>query len=66
VSEVQHWPAYLERVYTDRNFDFTNHPFTNMFDLTVGRQLFSTSDNFRKGVAFTNASHYSGPTMDHR
>jgi peptide/nickel transport system substrate-binding protein len=60
----QDWPAYLKRVYTDRDFDFTNHPFTNMFDPTVGLQRFFTSDNFRKGVAFTNASHYRNPDMD--
>jgi peptide/nickel transport system substrate-binding protein len=60
----QDWPAYLKRVYTDRDFDFTNHPFTNMFDPTVGLQRFFTGDNFRKGVAFTNASHYRNPVMD--
>ncbi|MEJ1975556.1 MAG: ABC transporter substrate-binding protein [Acetobacteraceae bacterium] len=60
----QDWPSYLKRVYTDRDFDFTNHPFTNMFDPTVGLQRFFTSDNYRKGVAFTNASHYANPVMD--
>jgi peptide/nickel transport system substrate-binding protein len=60
----QDWPTYLKRVYTDRDFDFTNHPFTNMFDPTVGLQRFFTSDNFRKGVAFTNGSHYANPEID--
>ncbi len=60
----QDWPSYLKRVYTDRDFDFTNHPFTNMFDPTVGLQRFFTSDNYRKGVAFTNASHYANPEID--
>lgn len=60
----QDWPTYLKRVYTDREFDFTNHPFTNMFDPTVGLQRFFTTDNFRKGVAFTNASRYSNPEID--
>lgn len=60
----QDFPAYLKRVYTDRDFDFAFHPFTNMFDPTVGLQRFFTSDNHRKGVAFTNASHYANPDMD--
>ena len=60
----QDFPSYLKRVYTDRDYDFTFHPFTNMFDPTVGLQRFFTSDNYRKGVAFTNASHYSNPEVD--
>jgi peptide/nickel transport system substrate-binding protein len=60
----QDFPAYLKRVYTDRDFDFAFHPFTNMFDPTVGLQRFFTSDNHRKGVAFTNASHYANPEID--
>jgi peptide/nickel transport system substrate-binding protein len=35
-----------------------------MFDPTVGLQRFFTSDNYRKGVAFTNASHYANPEVD--
>jgi peptide/nickel transport system substrate-binding protein len=60
----QDFPAYLKRVYSDRDYDFANHPFTNMFDPTVGLQRFFTSDNYRKGVAFTNASHYANPEVD--
>jgi peptide/nickel transport system substrate-binding protein len=60
----QDFPTYLKRVYSDRDYDFTNHPFTNMFDPTVGLQRFFTSDNYRKGVAFTNASHYANPEVD--
>jgi peptide/nickel transport system substrate-binding protein len=60
----QDFPSYLRRVYSDRDYDFTNHPFTNMFDPTVGLQRFFTGNNFRKGVAFTNASHYSNPEID--
>jgi peptide/nickel transport system substrate-binding protein len=60
----QDFPTYLKRVYFDRDYDFTNHPFTSMFDPTVGLQRFFTSDNYRKGVAFTNASHYANPEVD--
>jgi peptide/nickel transport system substrate-binding protein len=59
----QDWPAYLRRVYTGRDFDFTNHPSTNMFDPTVGLQRYFTTDNY-EGVAFSNASHYSNPEID--
>ncbi len=55
------FPSYLRRVYTDRDFDFTNHPFTNMFDPTVGLQRFFTSDNVRKGVAFTQCQPLRQP-----
>jgi len=60
----QDFPSYLKRVYSDRDYDFSFHPFTNMFDPTVGLQRFFTSDNYRKGVAFTNASHYANPDID--
>lgn len=60
----QDFPSYLKRVYSDRDYDFAFHPFTNMFDPTVGLQRFFTSDNYRKGVAFTNASHYANPEVD--
>jgi peptide/nickel transport system substrate-binding protein len=60
----QDFPADLKRVYSDRDYDFTNHPFTNMFDPTVGLQRYFTSDNYRKGVAFTNTSHYASPAID--
>ncbi len=35
-----------------------------MFDSTIGLQRFFTSYNFHKGVAFTNASHYTSPAID--
>ncbi|MEX3947334.1 ABC transporter substrate-binding protein [Paraburkholderia sp. EG287B] len=56
--------AYLKRVYTDRQFDFTVNGMSNLFDPVVGVARLYTSDNFRPGVPFTNGSHYSNPQID--
>ena len=57
-------PAYLQRVYTDRDFDFTVHPMSNLFDPTVGVQRLYWSKNFRKGLPFSNGSGYQNPEVD--
>jgi peptide/nickel transport system substrate-binding protein len=36
----------------------------NMFDPTVGVQRVFWSKNFRKGVPFSNGSHYQNPEVD--
>ncbi|MEX3824386.1 ABC transporter substrate-binding protein, partial [Paraburkholderia sp. BR14262] len=56
--------AYLKRVYTDRQFDFTVNGMSNLFDPVVGVARLYTTDNFRRGVPFTNGSHYSNPQVD--
>lgn len=56
--------AYLKRVYTDRQFDFTVNGMSNLFDPVVGVARLYTTDNFRPGVPFTNGSHYSNPQID--
>lgn len=56
--------AYLKRVYTDRQFDFTANGMSNLFDPVVGVARLYTTDNFRPGVPFTNGSHYSNPQID--
>lgn len=60
----QDLPAYLKRVYTDREFDFLVNGMSNLFDPTVGVQRLYWSKGFRKGVPFTNASHYSNAAVD--
>jgi peptide/nickel transport system substrate-binding protein len=60
----QDFSAWLKRVYTDKDFDFTNHVMTNTFDPTVGLQRYFSSAGYRKGVPFTNAAHYSNPDVD--
>jgi peptide/nickel transport system substrate-binding protein len=61
---TQDFPAYIKRVYTDRDFDFTNHSISNLSDPTVGVQRLYWSKSFKPGVAFGNGSHYSNPEVD--
>ena len=60
----QDFTAWLKRVYTDKDFEFTNHVMTNMFDPNVGLQRYFSSAGYRKGVPFTNAAHYANPQVD--
>ncbi|MDE1180856.1 ABC transporter substrate-binding protein [Paraburkholderia sp.] len=60
----QDLPAYLKRIYTDRNFDMSVHGMSNLFDPSVGVARLYTSTSFRPGVPFTNGSHYSNPSVD--
>ncbi|TDV39072.1 peptide/nickel transport system substrate-binding protein [Paraburkholderia caballeronis] len=61
---TQDLPAYLKRIYTDRDFDFSVNGMSNLFDPVVGVARLYTTDNFRPGVPFTNGSHYSNPEID--
>jgi peptide/nickel transport system substrate-binding protein len=61
---AQDLPAYLKRVYTDRQFDFLVNGMSNLFDPTVGVQRLYWSQGFRSGVPFTNASHFNNSEVD--
>jgi len=61
---AQDYPAWIKRVYTTREFDFTNHLISNLSDPTVGVQRLYWSKSFRPGVAFGNGSHYNNPEVD--
>ncbi len=60
----QDFAAFVKRVYTDRDFDFDSNGLSNVFDPTVGVQRVYWSKNFRKGVPFSNGSHYNSPEAD--
>ncbi len=60
----QDFAAFVKRVYTDRDFDFESNGLSNIFDPTVGVQRLYWSKNFKKGVPFSNGSHYSNPEVD--
>jgi peptide/nickel transport system substrate-binding protein len=60
----QDFAAYIKRVYTDRDFDFTINSMSNLFDPTVGVQRLYWSKNFRIGVPFSNGAHYINPEVD--
>lgn len=60
----QDLPAFVKRIYTERDYDFTVNGASNLFDPTVGVQRLYWSKNFKKGVPFSNATHYSNPQVD--
>ncbi|GLQ09461.1 peptide ABC transporter substrate-binding protein [Devosia yakushimensis] len=61
---TQDFATYIKRVYTDRDFDFTFHGMSNLFDPTVGVQRLYWSKNFKPGIPFTNGSHYASDKVD--
>lgn len=60
----QDLPAFVKRIYTDRDFDFTVNGASNLFDPTVGVQRLYWSKNFKKGVPFSNGTHYANAEVD--
>ena len=61
---AQDFSAFIRRVYTDRDFDFTYNAMSNLFDPTVGVQRLYWSKNFKRGVPFSNGSGYASPEVD--
>lgn len=60
----QDFSAYIKRIYSDRDFAFVVGRMNNMFDPTVGVQRVFWSKSFRKGVPFSNASHFANNEVD--
>jgi peptide/nickel transport system substrate-binding protein len=60
----QDFATYIKRVYTDRQFDFTNNSMSNLFDPTLGVQRLYWSRNFKPGVPFSNGSGWNNPAAD--
>ena len=56
--------TYIQKTYTGRDFDLTLESLQNVFDPTLGVQRTLWSKNFRIGLPFSNASHYSNPEVD--
>lgn len=56
--------AFVKRIYTERDFDFVVNGASNLYDPTVGVQRLYWSKAFRKGVPFSNDTHYSNPEVD--
>ncbi|WFU43350.1 ABC transporter substrate-binding protein [Bradyrhizobium sp. CB82] len=61
---IQDFATYVRRIYTDREFAFAIARSNNMFDPSVGVQRTYWSRNFRKGLPFSNGSHYASPETD--
>jgi peptide/nickel transport system substrate-binding protein len=60
----QQFPAYIKRIYADREFDFATNRANNMFDPSVGVQRLFWSRNFQRGVPFSNGSNYANDEVD--
>jgi peptide/nickel transport system substrate-binding protein len=60
----QDFAAFVKRVYADRDFDIDCNHLSNTFDPTVGVQRVYWSKNFKKGLPFSNGSHYDNPEVD--
>jgi peptide/nickel transport system substrate-binding protein len=58
------FPAYVNRIYTDRDYDMELNFLSNTFDPTVGVQRIYWSKNFKKGLPFSNGSDYHNPQVD--
>jgi peptide/nickel transport system substrate-binding protein len=56
--------GFTRRIYSERDFDLATARANNMFDPTVGVQRLYWSKNFKKGVPFSNGSHYASPDAD--
>ncbi|WP_113423322.1 ABC transporter substrate-binding protein [Rhizobium sp. SYY.PMSO] len=56
--------TFLKTVYTDRTWDLVIESLSNTFDPTLGVQRAYWSKNFKIGLVFSNASHYSNPEVD--
>lgn len=61
---AQDFSAFIRRVYTDRDFDFTYNAMSNLFDPTVGVQRLYWSKNIKRGVPFSNGSTYANAEVD--
>lgn len=57
-------PAFIKRLYTDRDYAFAVNGGSNLFDPTVGVQRLYWSKNYIQGVPFSNGTHYANPTVD--
>ncbi|MFM0096529.1 ABC transporter substrate-binding protein [Paraburkholderia nemoris] len=62
--ESYDFATYVKKAYTDRAFDITLEALSNVFDPTVGVQRVFWSKNFKIGLPFSNAAHYSNPEVD--
>jgi peptide/nickel transport system substrate-binding protein len=65
-GEIQSYDfaTYVKKAYTDRAFDITLEALANVFDPTVGVQRVFWSKNYKIGLPFSNAAHYSNPEVD--
>ena len=55
---------FINRVYTQRDFDLLIYIANPGPDPVIGLQRFFWSKNFKPGVPFSNGAHYANPEVD--
>ncbi len=55
---------FINRVYTTRDFDTIIYGASTGADPVIGVQRFYWSENFSRGIAFSNGTHYANPEVD--
>ena len=56
--------GWLQRIYTDWDYDFTSNFTHNYSDPTIGVQRAFISSNIRQGASFSNSMNYNNPRVD--
>lgn len=56
--------GWLQRIYTDWDYDFTSNFTHNYSDPTIGVQRAFISTNIRQGASFSNSMNYANPRVD--
>lgn len=56
--------GFVQRIYTDRDFDIANFTASAGIDPTIGVHRFYWSKNIKEGVAFSNGSGYANAEID--
>ncbi len=56
--------GWLQRIYTDWDYDFTSNFTHNYSDPTIGVQRAFISTNIRQGASFSNSMNYANPHLD--
>ncbi|MBX3569177.1 MAG: ABC transporter substrate-binding protein [Rhizobiaceae bacterium] len=56
--------AYVKRIFTDHDFDFTADGYSTQFDPAVGVQRYYYSPLYNKGIPFVNPLGYNNPEVD--
>lgn len=63
-SENLDMGGWLQKIYTDWNYDFTSNFTHNYADPSIGVQRAFNSNNIKKGASFSNSMNYSNPRID--
>ncbi|MCX5493706.1 ABC transporter substrate-binding protein [Kaistia dalseonensis] len=65
-AEIQKFDfgTYVKTIYTDGAWDLSTESCGNIFDPSAGAQRLYWSKNIKKGLPFSNGTHYANPEVD--